>query len=69
MAKRNLESEIEIGELLVRCPDEDGDFLVRVKAIRRRNWTTMNIEEMKDIVKFLKSHIKECEDGWCGDKK
>ena len=60
MEKEKFESEIEIeiGELLVRCPDEDGDFFIKIGKNRS---TSLGIEEMKDIILFLQYHISEYE--------
>lgn len=56
--KTELESEITIGQLFIRCPDEDGDFTIKVRGQRS---ICLNTEEMKDIVEFLNGHIQACE--------
>lgn len=52
------DSEIEIGELLVRSADEDGDFFIKIGKHRS---TSLGTEEMKDIVKFINYHLSQYE--------
>lgn len=53
------DSEIEIGELLVRSADEDGDFFIKIGKNRS---TSLGTEEMKDIVRFINYHLAQYED-------
>lgn len=52
------ESEIEIGELLIRSADEDGDFYIKIGKHRS---TSLGTEEMKDIVRFINYHLSQYE--------
>ena len=56
MTKEKLYTEIEIGNLLVRCPDENGDFFIKIRGSRSMSINAVDIE---DVIKFLKAHIKE----------
>lgn len=52
------ESQIEIGDLTINCPDDDGDFSIK---LRQRNSMFISTEDAKDIVEFLQWHIKQSE--------
>lgn len=59
MEEEEFDSEIKIGELLMRSADEDGDFFIKVGKQRS---TSLGPAEMKDIAKFLNYWLAQYED-------